>query len=98
MSLLNEFKYVSEEYRLTVIQSYSSNECNEYEFFDSNNRKVLYVNEYFVSPDNEKLDSPVYELYYDNENTTNNHNDDDFLSSNVYDDLEYFLEDLEEYL
>ena len=99
MSLLNEFKYVSEEYRLTVIQSYSSNECNEYEFFDSNNRKVLYVNEFFYSPiDNEKLDHTVYELYYDNENTTNNHDDDDFLSSNVYDDLEDFLEDLEEYL
>tara|TARA_R110000868_G_scaffold89255_2_gene248526 strand:- start:92 stop:391 length:300 start_codon:yes stop_codon:yes gene_type:complete len=99
MSLLSEFKYVSEEYRLTVIQSYSGVECNEYEFFDSNNRKVLYVNEYFVSPiDNEKLDHTVYELYYDNENTTNNHADDDFLGSNVYDDLDEFLEDLEEYL
>ena len=84
---------------LTVKQSFSSNECNEYEFFDSNNRKVLYVNEYFNSPiDNTVLENTVYELYYDNENESNNHDDDDFLSSNVYDDIEYFLSDLEEYL
>jgi len=100
MSLLSEFKSVSEENKLTIIQSYSSKECNMYDFFNSKtNRKVLYVNEYFYSPiDNEKLDHTVYELYYDNENVTSNHADDDFLGSNVYDDLEDFLEDIEEYL
>jgi len=97
--LLNELKSVAKDNQLTIIQSYSSVECNEYEFFDSNNRKVLYVNEYFNSPiDNSKLDNTVYELYYDNENESNNHEDDDFCGSNVYDDLEYFLEDLDNYL
>jgi hypothetical protein len=97
--LLNELKSISKCYNVTVIQSFSSDECNEYEFFNSDNRKVLYVNEYFNSPiDNSKLDNTVYELYYDNENMTNNHEDDDFCGSNVYDDIEELLSDVNEYL
>ena len=97
MSLLDDFMYVSEEKKMTIIQSYSGKECNMYDFFDSKtNRKLGYVNEFFYSPiDNEKLDHTVYELYYDNENITNNHSDDDFTSSTVYDDLEELLEDLD---
>jgi hypothetical protein len=97
--LLSELKSISECYNVTVIQSFSSDECNEYEFFNSDNRKILYVNEYFNSPiDNTVLDNTVYELYYDNENMTNNHEDDDFLGSNVYDDIEELLSDVNEYL
>jgi len=98
MSLLKILKEY-ESQNIKVIQSFESEECNEYEFFDKNNRKFLYINEYFYSPiDNEKLDHTVYELYYDNDNMTNNHENDDFLGSSVYDDLEYFLSEFEEYI
>ena len=87
--LLNELKSISV---LSVNQSFSSDECNEYEFFNSDNRKICYIVEYFNSPiDNSKLDYTVYELYYDNENMTNNHEDDDFLASYVFDDKSELL-------
>jgi hypothetical protein len=67
-------------------QSFESKECNEYEFFDNNNRKTAYLIEYYNNPlDNTKLKKPVYELYYDNSNKSNDYTEDDFLASNVYD-------------
>ena len=99
MTLFEELTALSAENDITVTQSYSSKEVNEYEFFDSNKRKILYVNEYFIHPiDNTVLDHTVYELYYDNSNEFNDYDNDDFTGSNVYDDIEEFLPDLELYL
>jgi hypothetical protein len=99
MTLLNQLKSISEDNQISIIQSYSAVECNEYEFFDNNNRKIAYIVEYFNNPiDNTKLDYPVYELYYNNDNATNNHDNDDFLASNEYDDVDFLLKDISDYL
>ena len=87
MNLLKEFQSYK---NVTVKQSFESLECNEYEFFDADARKVCYVVEYFNNPiTNEVLENTVYELYYDNQ-------DDDFCSSNEYDDVEFLLNDIQE--
>jgi hypothetical protein len=87
MNLLKEFQSYK---NVTVKQSFESPECNEYEFFDADARKVCYVVEYFNNPiTNEVLENTVYELYYDNQ-------DDDFCSSNEYDDVEFLLNDIQE--
>jgi len=87
MNLLKEFQTYD---NVTVKQSYAAVECNEYEFFDADARKVCYVVEYFKNPiTDEVLENTVYELYYDNQ-------DDDFCSSNEYDDVEFLLNDIQE--
>lgn len=87
MSLLKEFQTYD---NVTVKQSYAAEECNEYEFFDADARKVCYVVEYFKNPiTDEVLENVVYELYYDNEN-------DEFCSSNEYDDVEFLLNDIQD--
>lgn len=89
MNLLKEFQSYK---NVTVKQSFESLECNEYEFFDADARKVCYVVEYFNNPiTNEVLENTVYELYYDNENESSNYADDDFLSSAEFDDVEFLL-------
>lgn len=89
MNLLKEFQSYD---NVTVKQSYAAVECNEYEFFDADARKVCYVVEYFNNPiTNEVLENTVYELYYDNENESANYADDDFLSSAEFDDVEFLL-------
>jgi hypothetical protein len=89
MNLLKEFQSYD---NVTVKQSYTSAECNEYEFFDTNARKVCYVVEHFKDPiTNEVLENTVYELYYDNENESANYADDDFCSSAEFDDVEFLL-------
>jgi hypothetical protein len=89
MNLLKEFQSYK---NVTVKQSFESPECNEYEFFDADARKVCYVVEYFNNPiTNEVLENTVYELYYDNENESANYADDDFLSSAEFDDVEFLL-------
>jgi hypothetical protein len=89
MNLLKEFQSYD---NVTVKQSYASAECNEYEFFDADNRKICYVVEHFNNPiTNEVLENTVYELYYDNENESANYDDDDFLSSAEFDDVEFLL-------
>ena len=99
MTLFEEMTELSVSNGITVTQSYSSKECNEYEFFDEFKRKVLYVNEYFIHPiDNTVLEHTVYELYYDNSNEFNDYDNDDFTGSNIYDDIEDFLPDLALYL
>jgi hypothetical protein len=98
MNLLKEMQSMFESANKTVKQSFESKECNEYEIFDSNNVKICYVVEYFYSPiDNEKLDHTVYEFYTVNLNETSNYEDDDFIESYVYDDVEFLLKDLENF-
>jgi len=97
---LNELTSIANDYDVTVKQSFESVECNEYEFFDKFNRKVCYVIEFFYSPcDNkEKLENTAYEIYYDNENNTSNHDDDDFTSCDIHDDVEFLYSQLNELL
>ena len=101
---INELTSIASDYDVTVKQSFESKECNEYEFFNSNNVKICYVIEHFYSPcdffQNEpiKLDHTVYEIYYDNENNTSNHDDDDFTSSELHDDVEFLYSQLNELL
>jgi hypothetical protein len=78
-----------------VTQSHSADDCNEYEFFDKNRVKMCYIIEFFENPiTNEKLDHTVFELYCENENTTSDSEDDDFIASFVYDDFDDLENDL----
>ena len=101
---LNELTSIASDYDVTVKQSFESKECNEYEFFDKFNRKICYVIEHFYSPcdffQNEpiKLEHTVYEIYYDNENDTSNHDDDDFTSCDIHDDVDFLYSQLNELL
>ena len=101
---INEITSISIDYDVTVKQSYESKECNEYEFYDKFNRKICYVIEHFYSPcdffQNEpiKLENTVYEIYYDNDNNTSIHEDDDFTSCDTHDDVDFLYSQLNELL
>jgi len=84
MNLLKELTEIAKEENVTVKQSFDSVECNEYEFFDNDNRKICYIVETFIN-----VDEVVYELYCDNYNLTNKHEDDDFRTSYEYDEVEH---------
>jgi hypothetical protein len=73
---------------MKVIQTYSSEECNSFDVFNSDNVLVAYYNEYFRSPiDNEKLDHVVIECYYDFEDVNDSSSS---TSIDVFDDFEEF--------
>ena len=68
------------------VLSFSSAECNEFDLFNEDGVRIGYYLEHFVHPEtSEKLDSPVYEVYYDFEN-------DDFAASFVTEDEEEFFD------
>lgn len=79
---------------MKVIQTYSSEECNEFDVYNDNNVKVAYYIEYFCSPiDATKLDHVVYECYYDFEDVNDITSS---TSSYVFDDFEDFSSTLAE--
>jgi len=95
MNLLKELTSISKENNVKVKQSFHSEGCNEYEFFDNNNRKICYIVEYLDDSNSASHGELLYyELYYDNSNDTNNYDDDDFCSSNDYDDTDFLCKDL----
>lgn len=68
------------------VQCFASAECNEFDLFNDDNARIGYYIEHFVHPETgEKLDSIVYEVYYDFES-------DDFAASFVTDDEEEFFD------
>ena len=80
---------------VTVTQSHEANDCNEYEIFDENMIKLCYIIEFFENPiTNEKLESVVFEIYSENENTTSNYEDDDFLCSTVCDNFDELIDEI----
>jgi hypothetical protein len=76
---------------MKVVQSYSSAECNEYSVFNSDNVQVAYYVEHYVHPiDEEVLETPVFEIYYDY-----NDEDDEFESSLIsenFDDIQEIID------
>ncbi len=74
-------------------QTYSSNECNEYNII-IDNIVVAYYIEHFKNPNDDTiLDNPIFEIYYNFNNET-----EEFESSLVteyYDDLQSIIEDLQ---
>ena len=72
---------------ITFEQSYASRYCNEYDILD-NGKLIGYYIEHFHHPlTEEKLDNPVYEIYYDNAE-----DEEDFCASAVCDSLEEALQ------
>ena len=70
------------------VQCFESAECNEFDLFNDENVRIGYYIEHFVNPTTlEKLESAVYEVYYDFENE-----DDDFAASFITDDEEEFFD------
>ena len=65
---------------IKTIQSFTSKECNEFEIF-KNDIKIAYYIEYYNNP-------TVYEIYYD-------YSEDEFESSNIYDDKNEMLKFIE---
>jgi hypothetical protein len=92
MSTLAKLQHVFrdfEENEYIVTQSHSADDCNEYEIFDKNLVKKCYILEFFENViTHEKLEHAVFEVYSENENTTNDYENDDFLCSTVHDDFE----------
>lgn len=79
----------------TFVQYHESAECNAFDIFQYS-VKVGYYYEYFVHPETfEKFDSPVYEVYYDDQGT-----DDfpDYCSSVIFDDLNTARADFEHFV
>ena len=69
---------------ITFEQSYASRYCNEYDILD-NGKLIGYYIEHFHHPlTEEKLDNPVYEIYYD-------YDDEEYTSSAIADTLEEAL-------
>lgn len=51
---------------MIIKKSFSDAEANTFDVIDENDVQVAYYYEHFVHPDTkEKLESPVYEIYYD---------------------------------
>jgi hypothetical protein len=70
------------------VLSFSSAECNEFDLFNEDNIRIGYYIEHFVHPEtSEKLDSPVFEVYYDCAD-----DEEDFQESAIYDDEEEFFD------
>lgn len=66
---------------MNIIKTYTSSECNTFDVI-VNEEIVAYYYEHFVNPEtNEKLEKPVFEIYYDL-------NDGDYDSSLVTEDFE----------
>lgn len=78
---------------MTITQTFSSIQCNEYDVFNEFDEKVAYYSQYFVHPYTlEKLENAVYEIYYDYNET-----DDDYTSSCLtedFDDVQEIIDDL----
>lgn len=71
---------------INSVKIFASPKCNEYYLFDDANNHVGYYYKHFVNPESlEKLDSPVFEVYYDKE-------DGDFNSSMIFDDEDEFFD------
>jgi len=77
----------------TFVQYHESAECNAFDIFQYS-EKVGYYYEHLVHPETgEKFDSPVYEVYYDNQ--SDDPEEPDYCASVVFDDeddFEYFVE------
>ena len=75
---------------MNIIKTYTSAETNTFDVI-VNETVVAYYYEYFVNPEtNEKLEKPVFEIYYDL-------NDGDFDASLItedFADIEEILDDL----
>jgi len=98
LNLLENIKTALTESNITVKQSFKSEGCNEYEFFNFDNRKIGYVVEYLDDSNSASHGELLYyEFYYDNSNETDNYEDDDFLGCNEYNDLERLLADIEDF-
>ena len=70
-----------------VIQTYSSAECNEFDVLCDNVRIGYYI-EHFNHPETgERLDSTIYEVYYDYDSEF-----DECLASMIFDDFDDFAE------
>jgi hypothetical protein len=51
---------------MIIKKSFSDAEANTFDIIDENDVQIAYYHEHFVHPDTkEKLESPVYEIYYD---------------------------------
>ena len=70
---------------MQFIKTYSDNNCSEYDIIQ-NNEKIAYYVEHINHPlTEEKLDNPVFELYYD-------YDDEEFTASVIADSLNDALE------
>ena len=83
---------------MNIIKTYTSPETNTFDVI-VNETVVAYYYEYFVNPEtNEKLEKPVYEIYYDlNDGGLYDLNDGYFDSSLItedFADIEEILDDL----
>jgi hypothetical protein len=75
---------------MKVVQTYSSQDCNEFDVI-VNDCRIAYYIEHFKHPcTTEVLQKPIYEIYYDY-----NEDDEDFLSSVItdnYNELQDIIE------
>ena len=78
---------------MTITQTFSSIQCNEYDVFNEFDEKVAYYSQYFVNKHTlEKLENAVYEIYYDYDET-----DGDYSSSFItedFNDVQEIIDDL----
>ena len=75
---------------MNIIKTYTSAECNTFDVI-VNETLVAYYYEYFVNPEtNEKLENPVFEIYYD----LNDGFFDASLITEDFADIEEILDDL----
>ena len=72
---------------MKFIKTFEDKNCIEFDIID-NDEKIAYYVKYFVNPmTEEKLESPVFEMYYDFDG-------EEFLSSVLADSLEECLREL----
>jgi hypothetical protein len=78
---------------MTITQTFSSIQCNEYDVFNEFDEKVAQYSQYFVNKHTlENLENAVYEIYYDYNET-----DGDYTSSFItedYNDVQEIIDDL----
>ena len=78
----------NESENMKVIQTYTSPEANTFDVIINDN-VVAYYYEHFVNPEtNEKLNTSVFEIYYDKDEDDYNSS----LLSDDFDDIEEILE------